>query len=162
MSQILSVGLGEAVVSKDPQAVLVAYGLGSCLGVAMYDPVNRLAGLLHAVLPTNNGNGYPDNPYKYVDSGIQALVEAMEVAGAHRHYLIVKLAGGANMLLSSALSHTFEIGTRNVQAAHYVLESLGLKVAGVEVGGSVGRTVKLFVDSGKLVVRRIGGIEQTL
>ncbi len=161
MSQILSVGLGEAVVCKDPRAVLVAYGLGSCLGVAMYDPVNRLAGLLHAVLPTS-GNGYQDNPYKYVDSGIQALVQAMEAAGAQRRYLIVKLVGGANMLLSSALSHTFEIGTRNVQAAYSILEAMGLRVAGVEVGGNVGRTVKLFVESGKLVVRRIGGVEQTL
>lgn len=161
MSQILSVGLGEAVVSNDPRAVLVAYGLGSCLGVAIYDSVSRLAGLLHAVLPIN-GNGHQDNPYKYVDSGIQALIEAMEAAGGQRRYFIVKLVGGANMLLSSTLSHTFEIGTRNVQAAYRVLETLNLKVTGAEVGGNVGRTVKLFVESGKLVVRQIGGIEQTL
>jgi chemotaxis protein CheD len=162
MSQILSVGLGEAVVSRDPQVVLVAYGLGSCLGVAMYDPVARVAGLLHAVLPTHQ-NGYQGggegSVFKYVDSGIYTLLTAMEEVGAQRSRLIIKLAGGANMLVSTAFSHIFEIGTRNVQSAYQVLESLHLRVAAAEVGGNAGRTIRLYVSNGRLTVRKIGDVE---
>jgi len=160
MSHVLSVGLGEAIVSRDPQVVLAAYGLGSCLGVAMYDPIARVAGLLHAVLPTSqNGHQGEGSAFKYVDSGIHTLLAAMEEAGAQRSHIIVKLAGGANMLVATSLSHVFEIGTRNVQSAYQVLENLHLRVAAAEVGGNVGRTVRLYVSNGRLTVRKIGDVE---
>jgi len=160
MVSTLNVGLGEQVISKQPDDVLVAYGLGSCLGIGMFDPVARVAGLLHAVLPeSNNGDG---SSSKYVTSGIHNLIDGMVKAGANPSRLVVRMAGGANMLVSASLSQVFEIGSRNIAAAHKTFQQMNIKLAGIEVGGNVGRTVKLYVVTGKMTVRMVGGIEHDL
>ncbi len=155
MANIQSVGLGGQVVSRDPQAVLVAYGLGSCLGIGMYDPAARLGGLLHAVLPENaNGSGFP--PGKFVDSGVLSLLEEMQKAGAERRRLVVWMAGGANMIISPGALKSFDIGSRNIQAALKIFDSLNLRLSGQEVGGNTGRTVRLYVGEGRMTVRMVG------
>jgi chemotaxis protein CheD len=162
MPNIQSVGLGGQVISRDPQDVLVAFGLGSCLGIGMYDPVSRSAGLLHAVLPEHtNGNGAL-TPGKFVDSGVLALIDGMLKAGADRRRLVVWMAGGANMLLSPGMVRTFDIGSRNIQTALKVFETLNLRLSGQEVGGSTGRTVRLYVAGGRMTVRKVGQQEHDI
>lgn len=156
----INIGLGELVVSKNPDDMLVAYGLGSCLGIGMYDPVMRIAGLLHAVLP-ESANGDRSNS-KYVNSGILNLMDGMVKAGASQNRLFVRMAGGANMLVSSSLSSMFEIGSRNIISAHQTFLRLNLKLSAEEVGGNVGRTVRLYILSGRMTVRMVGGIEHEI
>lgn len=161
MKDPISVGLGERVISRDPQDILVAYGLGSCLGIGMVDPQKKICGLLHAVLPERTNGTDPTNP-KYVDSGIEGLINEMVKAGADQNRLVIRIAGGANMLIAPGLSKTFDIGTRNIQTAHQTFEKLKMKIANEEVGGNRGRTVRMYVAQGRMTVRVIGEKEQDL
>lgn len=160
MGEPISVGLGESVVSKNSEDVLVAYGLGSCVAVSMYDPEKKVCGLLHAVLPEEMANS--EIKTKFVDSGIAELLKDMEKAGARRNHLVIRIAGGANMITAPGFSKSFDIGTRNIQSAHKTLEKLMLPLKSESVGGHLGRTVRFFVSSGQLTVRMIGGEESYL
>jgi chemotaxis protein CheD len=161
MSDPINIGLGERVVSTNSLDVLVAYGLGSCLGICMFDPVRRVSGLLHAVLPQRN-NGADPVSAKYVDSGIDGLLQEMVKAGADRRRLVVRMAGGANMLTASGLSGTFDIGTRNINSAHATFQRLGMPLKAFDVGGNLGRTVRVYVADGRMTVRILNGKEQEL
>uniref|UniRef100_A0A7C4Q4M8 Probable chemoreceptor glutamine deamidase CheD n=1 Tax=Bellilinea caldifistulae TaxID=360411 RepID=A0A7C4Q4M8_9CHLR len=161
MKEPISVNLGEVVVSSDPADVLVAYGLGSCLGITMVDRQRHICGLLHAVLP-HRLNGADPYCAKYVDSGIEGLLNAMLKAGADRRNLIVRMAGGANMLTAAGLSQTFDVGTRNIESALETLQRLNLPLHAQETGGHSGRTVRVYVASGRVTVRVVGGVEKDL
>ena len=164
MKDPISVGLGEQVISRDPDDILVAYGLGSCLGISMVDPTIRLGGLLHAVLPQWSSGMEPANPAssKYVDSGIERLLAAMIKEGANKHRLIIRIAGGANMLTSPGLKNSFEIGTRNIESARVTFNRLNLTLKAEDVGGNTGRTVRYYVADTRLTVRVIGEKEKEL
>ena len=161
MNEPISVGLGECAISQNKDDVLVAYGLGSCLAVSMIDPTIRVGGLLHAVLPEHTGNGN-QSASKYVDSGIEDLLNEMLKTGAERYRIVVRMVGGANMLLASSQANSFDIGTRNVLVARKTLEKFNLKVRSEHVGGHIGRTVRLYVGEGRTTVRIIGGTEEDL
>jgi len=155
METSVGVGLGEIAVSQNRDEILVAFGLGSCVGVGVYDPVKGIAGLLHAVLPEPL-NGSDLSSTKYVGNGINKLFEEMIKKGAVRERLIIRLAGGANMLTSPGLSKTFDIGTRNIAMAQNVLEAQKMKVVSQNVGGNTGRTFRIYVADGKMTIRMIG------
>jgi chemotaxis protein CheD len=157
----ISVGLGERVVSRKPDDILVAYGLGSCLGIGMYDPIVRMAGLLHAVLPERM-DGTDIYSSRYVDSGVSGLLDDLLRAGALTSRLAIWVTGGANMLLTSEFSKAFDIGNRNIDVAKRVFEDLHLPTPAVEVGGNLGRTIRLYVGTGRMTVRVIGGQEKEL
>ncbi len=159
--EMSSVGLGEMCVSHDPQDVLIAFGLGSCLGIGMYDPVAKVGGLIHIVLPGQKTANDP-NPAKFADTGIPFLLQKVVGEGAMQSRLIIRMAGGANMLVSPGLSGTFDIGTRNIEMAHQVFKSLNLKLDKEEVGGQVGRTVRMYIASGRMTVRMMGSQERDL
>jgi chemotaxis protein CheD len=161
MANMLNVGLGEQVVSRDPQNVLVAYGLGSCLGIGMFDPASGVAGLVHAVLPehfNNNGN----TPGKFVDTGIPFLLNEMVKAGADRRRMITWMAGGANMIMSPGMTKAFDIGNRNILSAQKIFDSLNIRLSGQEVGGNTGRTVRIYVAEGRMTVRMVGQVEHDI
>jgi chemotaxis protein CheD len=164
MKEPTSVGLGEQAISRNPEDILVAYGLGSCMGIAMVDPVSRVAGLIHAVLPrAGNGMASPElNPYKYVESGIEGLITALVKEGANKTRLIVRIVGGANMLISAGLSLSFDIGTRNVEAARITLNRLKMPITAADVGGHTGRTVRVYVADSRVTVRVIGEKEHEI
>lgn len=155
METSVGVGLGEIAVSKNQNDVLVAFGLGSCVGVGVYDPVKGIAGLLHAVLPEPL-NGSDLTSTKYVGNGIKKLLEDVIQMGAVKERLIIRIAGGANMLTSPGLSKTFDIGSRNITTAISILDSMKLKIIGQNVGGNSGRTFRIYVADGKMTIRIIG------
>jgi len=155
-----SVGLGEIKISGEVTDVLVAFGLGSCVGIGFYDPKIHLGGLLHAVLPQSKNNNEAEA--KYVDTGIKLLLKQMVEAGAVPSRLIVRMVGGANMLTAPGLANSFDIGTRNVEAAKEVLKSLKLSISAEEVGGSIGRTVRLYIADGRMTIRMMGGQEREI
>ena len=165
MKPPISLGLGEQAITRDPEDVLVAYGLGSCVAVTMIDPVSHVSGLLHAVLPrrADGSESRRATAGTYVDDGIEGLIAAMVSEGAQKARLVVRLVGGANMLLSPAQGKTsFDIGTRNVDMAHTTLRRLNLPVAAEEVGGHTGRTVRLYVGDSRVTVRVIGEKEHEI
>ncbi len=157
----LAVGLGEIKVSRSPVEMLVAYGLGSCVGVGMYDPAACVAGLLHAVLP-ERFNGAEPTSAKYVDSGLRGLLALLIESGAQQRRLVVRLAGGADMLVAPGFTQALKIGERNVAAARAGLAKLGLQISGEEVGGHSGRTVRLYVADGRMTVRVMGNQEREI
>ena len=153
--RMIPAGLGELQVSGDPKAVLVAYGLGSCVGVVAYEPVVRVGAILHAMLP--HASASSEGPLtKFVDTGIKFMLKEVERCGGKRDRLIVKIVGGARMLLSPDFRDIFDIGACNAQMAQHVLADFGLALNGTDVGGSQGRTVRLYVATGKVVVKTLG------
>lgn len=158
-----SVSIGEMVVSKNPEDTLVAYGLGSCVAVSMYDPTTKVAGMIHSLLPqASKTNGGANTMAKFVDEGIPLLVETIQKAGANKNRLIVYLCGGAQMLAAPGFKNSLNIGQRNVETAEAVLKTNGFKIQARSTGGNSGRTVKMQVSSGEITVKTLGEGEKTL
>lgn len=150
----LSVGLGEIKVANEPNQVLVSYGLGSCVAVTIYDPVARVGGMAHVVLPDSSLNRTEGSPGKFADTAVPALVKAVLERGAARHRLKTWLVGGARML--QALSPGLDVGQRNSTALRVNLEKSGLPLKGEDIGGTRGRTVRLQIGSGRVLVSAVG------
>jgi chemotaxis protein CheD len=161
MGEIINVGLGEIKLCQNLDDVLVAYGLGSCLGIGMYDPAVPVAGLLHAVLPFHP-NGKIELNSRYVDTGIEALLSQMEKAGSVHKRLVIRMAGGANILNAPGLSPTFNIGTRNLDAAHEKFAQLNLNLSSFEVGGTIGRTIRFYANNGRMTIRTLCNQEREI
>lgn len=149
----IAVGIGQLAVTRDANEVLVAYGLGSCVAVAMHDPAARVAGMVHVLLPSANGNRpAADEPARFADTGIDGLVRAVLAAGARQERLVVKAAGGASVLgLSNR--QKFKIGERNAEAIKERLRAHGLRLAAEDLGGAQGRTFALHLATGRAYVR---------
>lgn len=149
----LVVGVGDCQVSADPEAEIVTYALGSCIAVAIWDPVAKVAGLLHFMLPDSSVDrvsGGRDNPYRYADTGTPMLFRTAYQHGAEKRRLVVRLAGGAAVVDDDGI---FNIGKRNYAALRKILWKAGVMVQGEDVGGSNSRTVRLEVGSGRFYIR---------
>jgi len=149
------VGMADCRVAADPESALVTYALGSCLGLAVYDPVARVGGLLPYMLPEPSIDpvGRASNPYKFADTGIPRLLEDVCERGASKRRLVICGAGAAQILDDKNI---FEIGKRNYLAARRLLWKYGLLLAGEAVGGTTCRTLSLEVASGRVVVQEAG------
>ncbi len=148
----LTVGVSDCKVSSDPDSVLVTYALGSCIAVAVHDPVTSVAGLLHYMLPeaSLDRDKAAQNPCMFADTGISKLLKDVCERGAKRSRLVVRIAGGARMMNADEL---FQIGKRNHLAARKLLWKEGLLVKSEAVGGEVSRTVRLETATGRVLVR---------
>jgi chemotaxis protein CheD len=155
--KVIQVGLGELHVTDDADAVLVVRGLGSCVAVCAHDPIRTVGGLLHTVLPHGSRGESAGWRAKFIDEGIPLLVQRMEELGAAKWRTIIKIVGGAKLFATSGVSGTASVGEQNAEAARSVLAGLGLRLRGEDTGGGKGRTVRLHVRSGRLVVSTIGG-----
>jgi chemotaxis protein CheD len=155
--QSFVVGLGELIVTKDPTVTLTCMGLGSCIALCIHDPVSRIGGMAHLMLPNGKITDNMSSPSKYVDSGTVVLIQKMIKQGATKNNMIVKLAGGARMLsIPGDISH-LDIGNRNIVEVKAVLGRENLRIRGIDVGGSFGRTVHLHMDTGKVIVKAVNG-----
>jgi len=160
--RIVAIGLGEFSISGDPETVLVAYGLGSCVGVTIYDPQARIGGMAHVVLPERIGDGRDDAGAKYADVAVDRLVDELERAGGRRARMIAKMAGGAQLLSLPLNGHRWDIGERNIVAVRQAIDRNRLTIVAHEVGGNYGRTMRLQVRDGKVVVSTVGYGERIL
>ena len=147
----LIVGMGDMLTSNDAAAQIITYSLGSCVGVAIYDPVAKVGGLLHAMLPDSiiNLDRAAKRPFMFVDTGLPALFHGVYALGGLKHRLIIKLAGGAEFLDEKKV---FNIGQRNVDATKAMLQRNGVSLAASETGGRESRTVKLDLSNGNLIL----------
>jgi chemotaxis protein CheD len=137
-----------------PGGVLTAKGLGSCVGLAIWDRVRRRGVLAHIMLPHQSiaRRRSHESPYKYADVAVPESVLALEIIGCRRGDLVAKIAGGASMF-EPGHGEAGDIGARNVEAVVRLLAEAGIPVVASDVGGTQVRTVELWVDSGDLVVK---------
>jgi chemotaxis protein CheD len=155
------VGVADCRTSAEPGSTIATYALGSCIAVAVHDPVARVGGLLHFMLPESNLDRAKaeQNPSMFADTGIPLLLSQIGVQGACRKRLVVQLAGGAQMMDGEGV---FNIGKRNLLAARKILWQSGMIVRCEAVGGIVSRTVKLEVATGRFWLREAGSPEREL
>jgi len=153
--KVVHVGIGQSFVLKRT-GVLMAIGLGSCVGVGMYDPKEKVGGMVHILLPDSKVGKPTDLPGKFADKGVPHLLDMMLKEGARKERLIVKIAGGGSMF-KVGQSSLMDIGRRNVEAVKKVLKELGLPLHGEAVGGREGKTFVLDVETGKFYVRTVRG-----
>jgi chemotaxis protein CheD len=161
MSAIINVGMAEIKVTLAPHR-LVTTGLGSCIGLCIYDPVAKVGGMAHVVLPTVTSLSEGDPGGKYAVTAIPLLVESMLKFGANRYRLVAKMAGGAEMFSFPGQSSVLKIGERNAETIKEILEDIGIPLIGLEIGGNFGRTIQFDTESGNLWVRTINHGEKTI
>jgi chemotaxis protein CheD len=148
----VSIGAADCRVSNDAGSVLVAYALGSCIGVSIYDPVVRVGGLLHFMLPESNpiALGAGKSPYMFADTGIPRLFREAYRMGADKRRLRVHVAGGAQVADEGGV---FNIGLKNRLALKKILWTAAVIVHGAEIGGTSPRTMRLDLASGRVFLR---------
>ena len=150
MTELRAVGIGQIIIVRAPEP-LACIGLGSCVAVIMYDPVTKLGGIVHVLLPkapTNN----PDNPEKYADTGTKKLLQEMLTRGARKERIITKLVGGAQMFPSMNL-YVKDIGKANCVEVWRVLHELKVKVVAEDIEGSRGRSAFLDTNTGRVTIK---------
>ncbi len=156
----LVVGIADCQCTREAQAEIVTYALGSCIAVVVHDAANGVGGLLHYMLPESSidSEKAKKNPYMFADTGLAAMMETVEKLGGRKRGLTVWVAGGAQVLDSNG---HFQIGKRNYLALRKLLWKHGLMIHAESVGGSISRTVRLELPSGR-VRSREGGTEREL
>jgi chemotaxis protein CheD len=160
------VGLGEArAIRSRPEAddALVAYGLGSCVALCLWDPATEVAGMAHVVLPGSDPKGRPNA--KFARSAIPALLHLMQAQGASSdpRRLVARLAGGAQVLSVGASGSMPRVGEQNARAVQDALAEMGVAIEAHDLGGSKGRSVWFSPrDRGQIRVRAIGSDDRYL
>ncbi len=154
MPDLIRVGMADYKVGKSP-ATLISYGLGSCIGVSLYDPQTKIGGLLHIMLPDSTQARASDNPAKFADTGLPLMLDDVVKAGAARSRLVAKIAGGAQMFAFSNTTDVMRVGARNAEAIKKLLKSFNIKIIGEDTGGTYGRTVSIDLVTGAYKVKTI-------
>jgi chemotaxis protein CheD len=151
----LVVGVADMVVSNDPGAELVTYSLGSCLGITIYDPIKKIGGLFHVMLPDSKIDSAKaaSAPFMFLDTGLPRLFHAAYNLGADRNRLAVKVAGGAQLLDERNI---FNIGGRNFQALCDLIARNGLVIHARDVGGMASRTLRFDLANGNVTIKSPG------
>lgn len=156
----LVVGIADMKICRAP-GILITYALGSCIGVCIYDPVIRLAGMVHIMLPLNM-EAQPKNVFKYADTGIAETIRKMEVFGAVRSRMVCKIAGGAKMFDLVGGGSIGNIGLRNIESVKLVLNKERIRLLKEDVGANYARTLLFDASNGQGVIRSYGKKEVIL
>jgi chemotaxis protein CheD len=143
------------IASNDPNAEIVTYSLGSCLGVTVYDPVKKTGGLLHLMLPDSRIDPAKAaaTPHMFVDTGVPFLFKTVFNLGGERSRLIIRVAGGAQFLDDQQM---FNIGGRNIQAFEEIIARNGLAIHTRDLGGYSSRTLRFDLGTGKISIHSPG------
>ena len=151
----LVVGVADMVASNDSSAELVNYSLGSCLGITVYDPIKKVGGLLHIMLPDSRIDAVRavSAPFMFVDTGVPRLFQAVCNLGAERSRLTIKVAGGAQLLDEHGV---FNIGERNQRALSGLLAHNGYAIHAHDVGGLSSRTLRMDLTTGTITIKTPG------
>ncbi len=156
MSEIIKVGMADLKICFSPDG-LTTLGLGSCVGIALRDPVTKIGGLAHIMLPDSTAiRSEIINIPKFADTAIVELIKLMEKRGANKNRLTAKIAGGATMFAFQSKSELVRIGERNVEATKTMLAALKIPILAEDTGKNYGRTVIFYPETGDYVIRAVG------
>ena len=155
MSEVIKVGMADLKVGKEPD-ILTTLGLGSCVGIALYDCTTKIGGLAHIMLPDSTQIKNNENKAKFADTAIDVLLQEMLNVGARRNRLTAKIAGGAHMFEFKNMNDMMCIGARNIAAVLHGLEQKNIPVIAQDTGENYGRTIELDMQNGILRVKTIG------
>ena len=155
MGKVVKVGMADLNICKAPD-VITTLGLGSCIGLTLYDPVTKIGGMVHYMLPDSTQVRNNQNIAKFADTGIDALLKKVIAAGASKPRLVAKIAGGAKMFETSGVSAIGHIGARNAEAAKKILKEKGIRLIAEDTGLNYGRTVELHCETGDFYIKAVG------
>ena len=161
MGKSILVGMADLNICKSPDTI-TTLGLGSCVGIALRDPVTKIGGLAHIMLPDSKEITSVTHVPKFADTGIEELVKKITEAGAIRSRLVAKIAGGAQMFAMSTNSSTMKVGERNVIAVKKKLKEMGIRLLAEDTGDSYGRTVVFDPETGNYTIRTVGKPEKVI
>ncbi|WP_411955471.1 chemotaxis protein CheD [Alkalibacillus sp. S2W] len=155
VSEAVKVGIADLNIAQHPQTIMTA-GLGSCIGLVLYDETNKIAGLVHIMLPDSSmSRNQTFKEAKFADTGLIALLKLMESQGVRKSRLKAKMAGGAQMFNSTNSSEMMRIGYRNAEAVRASLKEHNIPVVSEDCGGNKGRTIEFMIDDSLLKIRTI-------
>lgn len=154
-SRVIKVGMADLNIAKEPD-ILTTLGLGSCVGIALYDPIVKLGGLAHIMLPDSTQIKNNENRAKFADTAIAVLLEQMLSEGARMNRIVAKIAGGAHMFEFKNMDDMMRIGSRNVAAVIQILNDIHIPIISKDTGENYGRTIELHTLTGVLRVKTIG------
>ncbi|MGM8214492.1 chemotaxis protein CheD [Bacillaceae bacterium W0354] len=153
--EVIKVGIADLNICQAPQTISTS-GLGSCVGLVIYDDFKKIAGLVHVMLPSSSLSRTPNfKPGKFADSGIKELLKLMEDHGTAKHRLKAKMAGGAQMFNIQSNNQMLRIGVRNVEAIKKILDDYRIPIISEDVGGDKGRTVEFFPETSQFKIRTV-------
>lgn len=151
MGQIV-VGIGDCKLASDSGDVLVTYALGSCIGVMVYDPIARVGGLLHYLLPDSrlDPEKSKNRPFVFADTGIPQLFQQAYALGARKERMKTSIVGGSQMCTFGGV---LNIGSKNIRAAKQILSRAGVVIEKEVTGGNLARTVRLQMSDGDVILQ---------
>ena len=161
MGVVIKVGMADLKTGKAPD-ILTTLGLGSCIGIALWDPITKIGGLAHVMLPDSTKIRNNSNIAKFADTGIAELVRQIEAMGVPKKRLVAKIAGGARMFEVSGSTSVGNIGEKNAIASKQKLQELGIPILAEDTGLNYGRTVELNCANGDYVIKAVGKPVKTI
>lgn len=153
MAEVVNVEIADKKVARSPTG-LVSIGLGSCIGICLYDPVIKVGGLAHIMLPDSTQSKKSMNNAKFADTAVPALLADMIKLGAIKIRIVAKIAGGAQMF-SFSNSDCMRIGERNIKATIKALQKAGIPLLAQDTGKNYGRSIRFCTETGNLYIRTI-------
>lgn len=155
MGNMIKVGMADMNYCHAPDAI-TTLGLGSCVGVVLYDSKAQIAGMVHIMLPDSTKIKNNENCAKFADTGIEEMVKRIVAAGASRAALKSKIAGGAQMFAFKSENDLLRVGARNVEAVKAKLSELGIPIIAEDTGDSYGRTIEFYPETEELLIKAVG------
>lgn len=155
MGEMIKVGMADLNVCTPPDAI-TTLGLGSCVGVVLYDPITKKCGMVHVMLPDSTKIRNNENVAKFADTGISELIRRLVHMGVNRKSLVAKIAGGAQMFAFKSNNDMLRIGERNVEATKLKLAKEGIKIISEDTGLNYGRTIEFYPQTGELYIKSVG------
>ncbi|WP_172252845.1 chemotaxis protein CheD [Saccharibacillus deserti] len=152
---LVKVGMADLNVVGN-SGILRTTGLGSCVGLTLYDPQTKVAGMAHVMLPSSDiARENQINIAKYADTALPVLADKLVNMGASKRRLIAKMAGGAQMFAFAGSGDTMRIGPRNVESCKEMLKKLGIPLHAEDTGANYGRTIEISSENGILTIRSV-------
>lgn len=157
----VKVGIAEMKTSGSSSSIITT-GLGSCVGVCIWDPQAKIGGMVHIMLPDSTASKAVINKAKYADTGVALLIDEIVRQGGNRNRLVAKIAGGAQMFSFPGQSSIMKIGERNTEAVKEALQREKIKLLAEDTGGNFGRTIQFFPETGLLLIKTINKGQKTI
>jgi len=152
---MIKVGMSDVKICVSPNAV-TTLGLGSCIGVAIRDPLTKIGGLVHIMLPDSTQIKNNENKAKFADTGIEELVRLIMREGGNRGRMVAKIAGGSQMFAFNNKGSLMRVGERNAIACKEKLVKMRIPLLAEDTGQNYGRTVAFYPETGDYLIRTVG------